>query len=132
MGAAELGKRGSGIMKEQPIDELFENAVRATNFLKALANDNRLIILCSLAEGEKNVSELEQILGVRQPTLSQQLARLRAENLVVTRRESKQIYYQLASEEAEQVIGLLYELFCSDDAKEKQKKLTRETQRDAA
>ncbi|MEK9672592.1 MAG: metalloregulator ArsR/SmtB family transcription factor [Rhodospirillaceae bacterium] len=92
--------------------ELYENAKKASRFLKALANDNRLIMLCALAEGEKNVGELELILGIRQPTLSQQLARLREENLVDTRRDSKQIYYRLASDEAKKVIGLLYELFC--------------------
>ncbi len=97
-----------------PTEDMFENAKRASRFLKALANDNRLVILCSLAEGEKNVGELEKILGIRQPTLSQQLARLRADELVATRRHSKQIYYSLASEEAVQVIGLLYELFCAE------------------
>ncbi|MDP6346316.1 MAG: metalloregulator ArsR/SmtB family transcription factor, partial [Alphaproteobacteria bacterium] len=57
------------------MNEMAENAQRASNFLKSLANDNRLMILCTLAEGEKNVGELEEILGIRQPTLSQQLAR---------------------------------------------------------
>ena len=91
----------------------FVDATRASRFLKALANDNRLVILCSLAEGEKNVGELEQILGIRQPTLSQQLARLRSDELVETRRDSRQIYYGLASDEAEQMIKLLNELFRS-------------------
>lgn len=95
-------------------EDAFLNATRASKFLKALANDNRLVILCSLAEGEKNVGELERILGIRQPTLSQQLARLRSDELVETRRDSRQIYYGLASDEAEQMIKLLYELFCSE------------------
>lgn len=98
------------------MDALFENAKRASDFLKALANENRLVILCCLAEGEKNVGELETLLGIRQPSLSQQLARLRADDLVVTRRDSKQIYYSLASEEAAQMIGLLYDLFCAEEA----------------
>ncbi len=97
------------------MDNVLINAKRACRFLRALANDNRLVILCSLADGEKNVGELEGILGIRQPTLSQQLARLRADNLVHTRRESKQIYYSLASIEAELVIGLLYQLYCNAD-----------------
>lgn len=97
-------------------EDLFVNAKRASRFLKALANDNRLVILCSLADGEKNVGELEQILGIRQPTLSQQLARLRSDELVETRRDSRQIYYGLASDEAKQVIKLLNELFCSETA----------------
>ena len=80
---------------------------KASSFLKALANDNRLVIVCTLANGEKNVSELEEILGIRQPTLSQQLARLRSDGMVATRRESKQIYYSLASKEAERVIRML-------------------------
>ena len=104
------------------MDELLENAKRASNFLKALANENRLIILCCLAESEKNVGELENMLGIRQPSLSQQLARLRADGLVATRRDSKQIYYRLASEEAQQMIGLLYNMFCAGeqaDAKHK-------------
>ena len=96
------------------MDFIFDSAQRVSGFLKALANENRLVILCTLAEGEKNVGELENILGIRQPTLSQQLARLRADELVATRRDSKQIYYSIASKEAEQVIGLLYELFCAE------------------
>lgn len=86
---------------------LLDDPKKASNFLKALANDNRLIIVCTLANGEYNVSQLEKILSIRQPTLSQQLARLRSDGLVVTRRESKQIYYKLASKEAERVIRLL-------------------------
>ncbi len=95
-------------------EDAFVNASRASKFLKALANDNRLVILCSLAEGEKNVGELERILGIRQPTLSQQLARLRSDELVETRRDSRQIYYGLASNEAKQMIELLYKLFCAE------------------
>lgn len=102
-------------MKSMPLDDMFKSAKRASKFLKSLANDNRLIILCTLAEGEMNVSDLEEILKIRQPTLSQQLARLRADELVSTRRDAKQIYYSLASNEAEQVIGLLYKLFCAKD-----------------
>ena len=91
--------------------DVIKNAKLASRFLKSLANENRLVILCSLAKGEKNVGELEGILGIRQPTLSQQLARLRTDNLVSTRRDSKQIYYRLASWEAEETLGLLCELF---------------------
>ena len=107
-------------MKSMPLGDMFKNAERASRFLKGLANENRLVILCTLAEGEKNVGELEEVLGIRQPALSQQLARLREDNLVSTRRDSKHIYYSLASSEAEQLVGLLYNLFCvedTDDAK---------------
>ena len=92
---------------------MVNNAKEASGFLKGLANENRLMILCSLAEGEKNVSELEAMLNVRQPTLSQQLARLRSDNLVSTLRDAKAIYYSLASEEARQIIRLMFQLFCS-------------------
>ncbi len=95
------------------IKNFHDNAKRASTFLKSLANENRLVILCALADGEKNVSQLEEILGIRQPTLSQQLARLRADNMVSTRRESKQIFYNLSSDEAKLVMGLVFELFCT-------------------
>jgi ArsR family transcriptional regulator len=97
--------------------EMAVNALRASDFLKALANPHRLLILCHLAEGEMSVGELEQLLKLRQPTLSQQLARLREDALVDTRRAGKMIYYRLASSEARQMIELLYELFCSIDGK---------------
>lgn len=88
------------------------NAKKASSFLKALAHENRLLILCILSEGEKSVSELESLLNLRQPTVSQQLARLRADGLVSTRRDGKAIYYKLASEEARVVIGAVYDVFC--------------------
>jgi ArsR family transcriptional regulator len=91
------------------------NALRASVFLKALANPHRLVILCHLAEGEMSVGELEQLLKLRQPTLSQQPARLREDALVDTRRAGKMIYYRLASNDAHRLIGLLYELFCATD-----------------
>lgn len=96
----------------QDLERLVDNAKRASNFLKALAHEGRLMILCNLAEGEKSVSELEDILSLRQPTVSQQLARLRADGLVSTRRDGKAIYYSLASQEARVVIGAIYDVFC--------------------
>ena len=91
---------------------LAERAKRAAEFLKALAHQNRLMILCILSQGEKSVSELEHMLSLRQPTVSQQLARLRADGLVATRRDGKAIHYSLASEEARVVVGAVYEMFC--------------------
>ena len=91
---------------------LAQKAKRAAEFLKALAHENRLMILCILSQGEKSVSELEEMLSLRQPTVSQQLARLRAEGLVAPRRDGKTIYYSLASEEARVVVGAVYEVFC--------------------
>ena len=92
--------------------QLAQKAKRAAEFLKALAHQNRLMILCILSQGEKSVSELEGMLSLRQPTVSQQLARLRADGLVATRRDGKTIFYSLASEEARVVVGAVYEMFC--------------------
>jgi DNA-binding transcriptional ArsR family regulator len=97
---------------QHELDRMLDNAKRASNFLKALAHESRLIILCILADGEKSVSELERELNLRQPTVSQQLARLRADGLVSTRRDGKIIYYSLASDEARVVIGAIYDVFC--------------------
>ena len=102
------------------LTEMQEGVEAASRLLKSLANQDRLMILCHLAEDEFNVRELESLLQIRQPTLSQQLARLRADKLVETRREGKEIFYRLASTEAGAVITLLHELFCApDDAPEK-------------
>jgi DNA-binding transcriptional ArsR family regulator len=92
--------------------KLTGNAKRAADFLKALAHEGRLMILCILAEGEKSVGELEELLSLRQPTVSQQLARLRADGLVAPRRDGKTIYYSLASEDARVVVGAVYDVFC--------------------
>lgn len=94
------------------IDELLANARQASEFLKALSHEARLVILCLLSEGEKSVTEIEDILDLRQPAVSQQLARLRADNLVETRRDGKNIYYSLARPEVRQVIEALHEAFC--------------------
>jgi ArsR family transcriptional regulator len=88
-------------------------AVRACSLLKTLGNADRLLLLCQLTQGEFCVSELESLLGIQQPTLSQQLGVLREEKLVNTRREGKQIYYSLASKEATAVMEVLYQLYCS-------------------
>jgi ArsR family transcriptional regulator, virulence genes transcriptional regulator len=103
--------------RSSELDRMVGNAKRAADFLKALAHENRLMILCILAEGEKSVSELEDILSLRQPTVSQQLARLRADGLVSTRRDGKAIYYNLASDEARVVIGAIYDVFCKKQRK---------------
>lgn len=89
------------------------NADAAGQLLKALANPDRLLLLCQLSQGERNVSELEALLGILQPTLSQQLAVLRREGLVETRREGKQIFYRISSPAALAVINTLYQQFCA-------------------
>ena len=98
------------------IQQLRANADAAGQLLKALGNPDRLLLLCQLSQGERNVSELETLLGIQQPTLSQQLAVLRREGLVQTRREGKQIYYRISSPAALAVINTLYQLFCAGEA----------------
>lgn len=94
--------------------EMLENARRAADTLKALGHESRLLILCLLAEGEKPVTELERLLAMKQPAVSQQLARLRADNLVQTRRDGKAIYYSIATPEVREIIRVLYDLYCND------------------
>jgi len=103
-------------MNKQPdINLLSAAADQAQQLLKALANRDRLLLLCQLVDGERNVGELEQQLGIVQPTLSQQLAVLRREGLVATRREGKLVYYRVASDDALAIIHTLYALFCAED-----------------
>jgi len=87
-------------------------AAQACALLKTLANQDRLLLLCQLTQGEHSVSELESAVGIAQPSLSQQLGVLRGEQLVRTRRAGKQIYYQIASPQAQAIMQVLYELFC--------------------
>ncbi len=87
-------------------------AARASALLKVIANPDRMMLLCQLTQGEHSVGELETALGIVQPTLSQQLAVLRDEQLVSTRREGKQVFYSIASAEAMAILQLLYGLFC--------------------
>ena len=87
----------------------------AANFLKALAHDGRLMILCNLANGERSVTELETLLLSRQAAVSQQLARLRMERIVKTRREGKTIYYSLGDPRIARMLGLIYDCFCRQE-----------------
>ncbi|CUA82018.1 MULTISPECIES: ArsR/SmtB family transcription factor [Gulbenkiania] len=93
---------------------LRSNASRAAALLKSLANEDRLMLLCQLVEGEKAVSELEVLTGIRQPTLSQQLGVLRNEGLVATRREGKWIHYSIASREVLLMLSALHGAFCAE------------------
>jgi DNA-binding transcriptional ArsR family regulator len=95
------------------LDAMREAADAACALMKVLANRDRMLLLCQLSEGEKNVGELQELLGILQPTLSQQLAVLREEELVETRREGKNIYYRIASPQALAVLGTLYAQFCT-------------------
>ena len=97
------------------IDLMREAAEHATAVLSVLANRDRLLLLCQLSQGEKSVGELEELLEIHQPTLSQQLGVLRAENLVNTRRDGKRIYYSVADRKVLSLLKLLYDLYCPLD-----------------
>lgn len=99
-------------LDDDKLDQMMDNATAATNYLKAISHEGRLMILCHLATGEKSVTELEELLSARQAAVSQQLGRLRMEGLVTPRREGKTIYYSLADDRSQRIIGLVYELFC--------------------
>lgn len=87
-------------------------ASQASGILRLLANEDRLLLLCQLTQGERCVGELETLLGIHQPTLSQQLSVLRAEHAVTTRRAGKNVYYAIADERIRQVLSLLYRMYC--------------------
>ena len=97
------------------IEAMRRAASQASSLLKALANPDRLLLLCQLSQGECSVGELENLTGILQPTLSQQLGVLREERLTSTRREGKQIFYSISSKEALAVMQVLYEQFCNSD-----------------
>lgn len=98
------------------MDRIAEKATEASNFLKALSHEGRLMILCHLVTGEKSVTELEDLLSARQAAVSQQLSRLRLEGLVTPRRDGKAIYYSLADDRPRRLLELMYEMFCADDS----------------
>lgn len=100
------------IIENFDIEAMRFAAVNASVLLKALANPDRLLLLCQLSQGEQCVSDLEKLLGIVQPTLSQQLGVLRSEELVITRRQGKNIFYSVADPAALEVLSLLYRLYC--------------------
>lgn len=105
----------SAAIAEGELGKMVDNATTASNFLKAISHEGRLMILCHLVSGEKSVTELEELLSARQAAVSQQLSRLRLEGLVVPRREGKAIFYRLADERPRRMLEVVYELFCSRD-----------------
>jgi DNA-binding transcriptional ArsR family regulator len=102
----------SSALSEREMTLMSANARDASEFLKALAHESRLHILCKLVDGEKHVGELEEALDIRQSTVSQQLARLRLEGLVTSRRDGKQVFYSLANEDVRKIIRVLVDIFC--------------------
>ncbi len=101
-------------MSNAEIERMMQSARDASQFLKAISHEGRLMILCHLATGEKSVTELETLLSSRQAAVSQQLSRLRTEGLVAPRREGKAIYYRLTDPRAVQILDLVYDLFCKE------------------
>ena len=97
------------------LDVVVEKAKSASNFLKAISHEGRLMILCHLVSGEKSVTELEDLISARQAAVSQQLSRLRLEGLVVPRRDGKTIYYRLADDKPKRILEVIYDLFCQEN-----------------
>lgn len=103
------------------LDQLMRKARKASNFLKAVSHESRLLLLCLLAERERSVTELENILSLRQSAVSQQLARLRYDGMVDTRRDGKTIYYSLANDDVRRVISVIYDIFCTPKVSDAEK-----------
>ena len=112
-----MGNPGSDTeMSQADRDRMAENAARASNFLKAISHEGRLMILCHLSAGEKSVTELEELLSARQAAVSQQLSRLRLEGLGTPRRDGKTIYYRLADDRPQKIMEVVYDMFCKPDS----------------
>ncbi len=100
------------------LDKLQLNSFEAADFLKTLANSNRLVILSRLLGEEMCVGDLEKNLDISQSALSQHLSRMRSEGLVSTRRESQQIFYRIKDYRVAQMLKLTYDLFCHEELAE--------------
>jgi ArsR family transcriptional regulator len=97
------------------VTHMRESAHKAAAFLRAIGHEGRLMLLCHLVTGEKSVGELESLLDARQAAVSQQLARLRHEGLVRSRRDGKTVYYSIADPRAMRLLEVLYEQFCAPE-----------------
>ena len=104
--------KNMNVTKAINFDELRASADKASGLMKVMANSDRLMLLCQLSQGEKSVGVLEQILDIRQPTLSQQLTVLREAGLVATRRDGKNIFYSISSQSAMAVMSVLHQEIC--------------------
>lgn len=107
-----MEKKKVSEMTEEELHQIACSVEQASSFLKAISHEGRLVILCNLVNGEKSVSELEELVGARQAAVSQQLSRLRMENLVATRRDGKTIYYRLADDKVGRVLEVVHDIFC--------------------
>ena len=99
------------------MDAMMDQVRDAAAFLKALSHEGRLMMLCHLVSGEKTVTEFEELLSMRQPAVSQQLMRLRSDDLVEARRDGKAIYYSIADPRVAELVSVLHDMFCPDDGK---------------
>lgn len=105
-----------GANRDERLDALRARIHKASALLKAMSNENRLLILCELLGGERTVSELEAMVGLSQSALSQHLARLRRDSIVKTRRDRQSIHYSLNGSHANEVLDVLHRIYCQDDA----------------
>jgi len=96
------------------VAQMREASGRTTAMLRVLSNKDRLMLLCQLTQGEVCVSDLEVLLGIRQPTLSQQLGILRNEDIVSTRRVGKKVFYQISDTQVVLVLNTLFGLYCTE------------------
>ena len=97
------------------LDKMQQSAKSATDLLKLLGHPDRLMVLCQLKTGEQSVGELSKNLGIKQSPLSQHLARMRHEGVVESRREAQTVYYSISGDKVTKVVGILYDLYCSED-----------------
>ncbi|POU20165.1 transcriptional regulator [Acinetobacter sp. ACNIH3] len=95
------------------ITTMRDSADQVVGILKSLANTDRLIILCHLYQAELNVSQIENLTHIQQPTLSQQLMMLRKSDVVSTRRDGKQIFYSIKDQNLVVILNTLYQLYCA-------------------
>ena len=95
--------------------QMLDRAAVTTQFLKALSHPSRLVLLCRLAEGPATVGEMEEMLGLPQAEVSKQLARLRADGLVTTRRDGRSVTYSVKDDATVRVVRLLHTEFCRID-----------------
>lgn len=108
------GHQNTQAATDHRMTDMMQRVSEASALMKALAHEGRLMILCHLSGGEKTVGELERLLGQRQAAVSQQLARLRTEGLVQSRRDGKARLYSVSDPRAAEVVALMYQLFCAD------------------
>ena len=94
------------------MQDMKKKANAAAGFLKSLANPHRLIVLCALAQGEHSVSDLIDITGISQTSMSQHLSKLKDENLVAFRRDHRTLYYYIKDQNVLRIIGILYDIYC--------------------